>query len=74
MGPLTLEVGERVQVLFEVEGTPIDVEARVIRAERQDIINDRVAVAFENLSGEKRSLIHQLVSITLDEAAWASSE
>lgn len=66
VGPLTLEVGERVLVLFEVAGTPIDVEGEVVRAERQDMMNDRVAIAFKNVSETARSLIHQLVLTSLD--------
>jgi hypothetical protein len=66
VGPLTLEVGERVQVLFELEGTPIDVEGEVVRVERPDIVNDHVAVAFRNLSDSSRTLIHELVQRSMN--------
>jgi len=66
VGPLTLEVGETVQILFELEGTPIDVEGQVARVDRQDIMTDRVAVAFKNLSAEARASIQQLVVRALD--------
>ena len=66
VGPLTLDVGERVQVLFELAGTPIDVEGEVVRAERHDMMNDRVAIAFKNVSETTRSIIHQIVVTSLD--------
>lgn len=66
VGPLTLEVGERVQLLFELEGVPIDVEGEVVRVERPDIMTDRVAVAFRNLSATTRALIYELVQRSLD--------
>lgn len=65
-GPLTLEVGERVQLLFELEGTPIDVEGEVVRVDRPDIMTDRVAVAFRNLTVTSRAVIEQLVRRSLD--------
>lgn len=66
VGPITLGVGERVQLVFEIDGTPIDIEGEVVRAQRQDIVNDRVAVRFENLSNATRAFIHQLVERVLD--------
>lgn len=66
VGPLTLDAGEHVQLLFELEGTPVDVEGVVVRAERHDIMNDRVAISFKNLSDTARVLIHQLVVKALD--------
>ena len=66
VGPLTLEAGESIQILFELEGTPIDVEGRVVRVDRQDLATDRVAVAFKNLSEEARVSIQQLVLRGLD--------
>ena len=66
VGPLTLAVGEHVQVLFEVDGTPIDVEGEVVRAERQDVMNDRIAIAFKNVSESTRLLLHKLVVTSLD--------
>ncbi len=65
-GPLTLQVGEHVRLLFEVEGAPIDVEGEVVRVVRPDIMTDRVAIAFRNLSGTTRALIQQLVQKSLD--------
>ncbi len=66
-GPLTLAVGENIQLLFEVAGRPVDVQAEVIRVERQDIMTERVAVSFRNVSDTTHELIHQLVVSTLDE-------
>lgn len=61
VGPLTLQAGDHVQLLFELEGTPVDVEGVVV-VERHDIINDRVAISFKNLSEATRALIHQIRS------------
>ncbi len=66
IGPVTLAVGEHVQLLFELEGTPIEVEGVVVRADRQDTMNDRVAVTFKNLSTATQGLLHQLVVKALD--------
>ncbi len=74
VGPTTLGVGERVQILFEIDGTPIDVEGVVVRAERQDFVNDRVAVRFENLSDAMRAFIHQLVARVMDLACERLSD
>lgn len=62
LGPLTLEAGEHVQLLFELEGTPVDLEGVVVRSERHDVINDLVAISFKNLPDAARELIQQLVS------------
>ena len=66
VGPLTLEVGERIQILFELEGVPIDVEANVVRVDRQDFVTDHIAVSFKNLSDEARGVIYELVERALD--------
>lgn len=65
-GPLTLEVGESIRLLFELEGHPIDVEGEVVRVDRQDIVTDRVAVAFKGLSDANRDAIRRLVRAALD--------
>lgn len=66
VGELTLEVGECVQILFELDGCPVEVDARVVRAERQDMFRDRIAVVFMNLSAHHRDSIYRLVQAALD--------
>jgi hypothetical protein len=64
-GPLTLGVGERVQILFEIDGHPIDVCAEVVRVEKFDMMTDRVAVTFRDVDAETQKRIVQLVQQTL---------
>lgn len=66
VGPLTLAVGEWIQILFELDGTPFDVEGEVVRVVHRDITTDHIAVAFKNLSESSRASIHQLVVRALD--------
>lgn len=66
VGPITLFVGDRVQILFEVDGSPIDVSAEVIRAEHLDILNDRIAVKFVDVQPPTRELIQRLVTDAIE--------
>ncbi len=61
VGPLALATGETIQILFELEGHPIDVQGEVVRVNRQDILTDRVSVAFKHLSDCNLELIRRLV-------------
>jgi hypothetical protein len=67
VGGVTLAVGERIQILFEIDQRPVEVLGEVVRAETQDITTDRIAVRFVELTGETRELIRQLVLQTLEE-------
>jgi hypothetical protein len=60
-GPTTLDVGERVQVLFEIEGHPLEVHAEVVRVESRDMSNDRIAVRFVEIDDDTRDQIRRLV-------------
>lgn len=61
VGPLTLAVGERVQMLFELHDTPIEVAGEVVRIETEDLLTDRIAVRFIDLKPYARLLIRELV-------------
>jgi hypothetical protein len=61
VGELTVEIGERVQILFEVEGHPLDVTGEVVRAERVDMATDRVAIRFIGLANAHRDVIRRWV-------------
>jgi hypothetical protein len=65
-GPSTFGVGEQIHILFEIEGSPLDVAGEVIRVEHQDIINDRIAVRFVAVTDEARLSIRRLVLETLN--------
>jgi hypothetical protein len=56
IGPLTLSIGERVQILFEVDQRPLDVSAEVVRVERLDMMNDRVAVRFVDSEASRTTI------------------
>lgn len=62
-GSGTFDTGERVQILFEVDGAPIDVSAEVVRVEHQDILIDRIAVRFDELTTEEHNAIERLVEL-----------
>jgi hypothetical protein len=51
IGPITLAVGERIDVLIEID-SPIDLRSEVVRAESIDMTTDRVAVRFLDTSDE----------------------
>jgi hypothetical protein len=71
VGPLTLREGERIQILFEVDGHPVDVGAEVIWGKPQDINHDRVAVRFVEIPDDAKELIHKLVLATFTEEPGA---
>ena len=65
-GPLTLDRGELIHVLFEIDGHPVEVGAEVIRVISEDIMTDHVAVRFITIESDARELIRELVWRTLD--------
>jgi len=69
VGALTVSVGEMVQLLLEVDGTPIDVDGEVVRVVRRDVTTDRVAIAFRNVSATTRPVIQQIVQRNLESVA-----
>ncbi len=64
-GPLTLGVGERIQILFEIDGHPVDVKAEVMRVDKYDMMTDRVAVSFRDVDPETQQRITRLVQQAL---------
>jgi len=68
VGPLSLETAEEIQILFEIDGHLFEVRAEVVRIESRDMVRDRVAVRFVELTPEARELLHGLVEQTLDRA------
>jgi hypothetical protein len=65
-GQLTVDTGEIVQILFEVDGHPIEVDGEVLRVESRDLYRDQISVRFGELTTATRTLITQLVRKTLD--------
>ncbi len=65
-GPLTLEEGERVQILFEVDGHPIDVHAEVISIVTRSVDRDRVLVRFVDLAPDTAERIRAMIQHALE--------
>ncbi len=65
-GPLTLEEGERVQILFEVDGHPIDVHAEVISIVTRSVDRDRVLVRFVELAPDTAERIRAMIQHALE--------
>jgi hypothetical protein len=61
-GPATLDVGERIRVMFEIAGRPYDVAAEVVTVEHASLLIDRIAVRFMDLSAETRDAIRDLIT------------
>lgn len=65
-GPLTLDRGEHVALMFEAGGHPVDVRGEVVRVERRTMFEDGVAIRFLDLTPEALEAIRKLVSDLLD--------
>jgi hypothetical protein len=65
-GEISVVVGERVQILFEIDAQPIDVGGEVVRVEMIDMAMDHIAVRFLDLPPEAKRLIHRMVERALD--------
>jgi c-di-GMP-binding flagellar brake protein YcgR len=61
VGPITLAVGERIDVLIEVD-SPIDLRSEVVRAESIDMTTDRVAVRFLDVGDESVQQLRAFIS------------
>jgi hypothetical protein len=66
VGPVTLDVGERIQILFEVDGSPIEVSGEVVRVEATDMTTDRIAVRFVDVADDTRVKLRLLVQRALE--------
>jgi hypothetical protein len=67
VGEITVAMGERVQILFEIDQQPLEVEAEVVRVEMVDMATDHIAVRFVTTSEAAKRLIRGLVERSLDE-------
>ena len=65
-GNITVAMGERVQILFDVEGHPVDVSGEVVRVEMIDMATDHIAVRFVDVELDTKELIRQLVERSFD--------
>ena len=67
VGPLSLDRGERIQILFEIDGRPVEVSGEVVRVEKQDMMTDRISVRFVDVPDDVRELIQMLVRRALEQ-------
>jgi PilZ domain len=65
-GSITVAMGERLQILFDVEGHPVDVRAEVVRVQMIDMAIDHIAVRFVDVTAQAKELIRQMVERSLD--------
>ena len=65
-GTITVELGEKVQILFEVKGHPVDVRGEVVRVVMIDMATDHIAVRFVDVEPDAKERIRQLVDHALD--------
>jgi hypothetical protein len=66
VGPLTVDRGEHMQILFEIDGHPVDITGEVVRVEARGLMVDHVVVRFVDLAEHTRDLIQDLVTRTLE--------
>jgi hypothetical protein len=66
VGEITVAIGERVQILFEIDQQPLELEAEVVRVEMVDMATDHIAVRFVTTAEGAKRLIRGLVERSLD--------
>jgi hypothetical protein len=69
IGELTVDRGDRVQILFDIAGRPVEVFGEVVRVDKRDIATDRVSVRFVDVAVETRDLIRELVREVIERVA-----
>src|SRR5689334_18436707 len=60
-GQLSVIAGDHVRLLLELEGSPHEIEAEVVRIERDSFFMDRVAVRFSDLDDVVRDAIRAAI-------------
>jgi hypothetical protein len=65
-GEISVVVGERLQILFEIDAQPVEVGGEVVRVEMKDMATDHIAVRFLDLPPEAKQLIRRIVERALD--------
>ncbi|MBA3458948.1 MAG: PilZ domain-containing protein [Deltaproteobacteria bacterium] len=66
-GPLTLGKGEKIGILFEAEGTSVQLVAEIVRVDSPDLMTDQIAARFVDPSPEAQQTIETLVNKLLEE-------
>jgi hypothetical protein len=65
-GTISVGMGERVQIMFDVGNHPVDVSGEVVRVEMIDMATDHIAVRFVDVGPDTKELIRQMVDRSLD--------
>ena len=68
VGRLTLATGELVKVIFDLDGRPITVAARVVRIEPAARSRVRIAVEFRDVSYATQHFLQRLVLASIERA------
>lgn len=66
VGPITLDQGERIQILFEMDGLPVELKAEVVSIVTRTFESDRVLVRFVEVEPTMRDSIRAMVQRRLD--------
>jgi hypothetical protein len=67
VGEITVTVGERVQLLLELDHQPVELDAEVVRVEMVDMATDHIAVRFVAPPDAAKRLIRALVERSLED-------
>lgn len=67
VGAITVEVGERVQILFDVDGQPVALDCEVLRRVMIDMATDHIAVRFIDVKDDAAELIRRLIQQSVSE-------
>jgi len=72
-GALALELGQRIEMSFVLDATPIEVSAEIVRVHTPDLLTDQIAVRFIDPPEPTVVRIEAFVAALLDSARGSSS-
>ena len=72
-GALALELGQRIEMSFVLDATPIEVTAEIVRVHTPDLFTDQIAVRFIDPPEPTVVRLEAFVAALLDSARGSSS-
>ena len=66
-GVITVAVGERIRILFELEGQQVDLDAEVVRVQMVDMSSEHIAARFIALDSDSTELVRRMVQRSIGE-------
>jgi hypothetical protein len=69
VGPLVLKLGQRIEIVLQLDTGPIQVDAEVVRVDTPDLMTDQIAVRFVDPSPETRASIREVVRQRLEQVS-----